>query len=175
MPTLEEKANKLLSDSSVSRAPVPVERIAEQLNIEVRYAPGMRDVSGALIQDGDSVVIAVNSAQHENRQRFTIAHEIGHYVLDRKDTKLHFDEDFSVSYRNSLSSAATDKSEIDANQFAAALLMPASFIRKDLMRLTPNGTSADAAVQSLATKYKVSTRAMEFRLLNLGFLSPVSE
>src|SRR5208282_4373426 len=80
---IERAAQKLLEASEVTRAPIPVEELANALKIDVRYSEGSDDVSGALIRNADAVVIAVNSAQHENRQRFTIAHELGHFLLHR--------------------------------------------------------------------------------------------
>ena len=174
MAKVEEKSRQLLESSGISRAPIPVEQIAKALMIEVKYSPGRPDVSGALVRDGKSAVIAVNSAQHENRQRFTIAHEIAHFLL-HKGTNLHFDEDFSVNYRDALSSAAKDDLEIEANQFAASLLMPSHFIRKDMTRFISDGSDPEDAIQSLSIKYKVSKRAMEFRLLNLGYISPIAD
>ncbi|MGC1782116.1 MAG: ImmA/IrrE family metallo-endopeptidase [Acidobacteriaceae bacterium] len=172
MGKAKSEAIKLLENNGIVRAPVPVDNLAKTLEIDVRYSPGKEDVSGALIRNGKSVVIAVNSAQHENRQRFTIAHEIGHFLL-HKGTKVHFDEDFRVNYRNALSSEATNRDEIEANSFAAELLMPESFLRKDLLKIQPDDDTIGTAIQSLSVRYKVSPRAMELRLVNLGFISPV--
>jgi len=172
MPTIEQQAAKLLEENSVRRAPVPVEAIARAVGLDVRYAPTTDDVSGALIRNGKSAVIAVNSAQHENRQRFTIAHEIGHFILHKR-TDQHFDEDFRIDYRNAVSSEATQRSEIEANGFAAALLMPVKFLQNDLLRVELGESDADQEIQTLAVRYKVSSRAMELRLLNLGFISPL--
>lgn len=172
MGKAKSEAIKLLQNNGIVRAPVPVDSLAKTLEIDVRYSPGKEDVSGALIRNGKSVVIAVNSAQHENRQRFTIAHEIGHFLL-HKGTKVHFDEDFRVNYRNALSSEATNSDEIEANTFAAELLMPETFLRKDLLKIQPDDDTIGTAIQSLAVRYKVSPRAMELRLVNLGFISPV--
>jgi Zn-dependent peptidase ImmA (M78 family) len=172
MLNIEQQAARLLEENDVRRAPVPVEAIAKAAGLDVRYAPTSDDVSGALIRNGDTAVIAVNSAQHENRQRFTIAHEIGHFILHKR-TERHFDEDFRIDYRNTVSSEATERNEIEANRFAAALLMPETFLRRDLMRMEADESKGDVAIQTLAVRYKVSARAMELRLLNLGFISPV--
>lgn len=169
---IEREARKQLEANGITRAPVPVEGLAQALDIDVRYSAGAEDVSGALIRNEDSVVIAVNSVQHENRQRFTIAHEIGHFLL-HKGTQVHFDEDFRINYRNAISSDATEREEIEANGFAAALLMPEQFLRKDWSKLKPEANAISNAIKSLATRYKVSTKAMELRLVNLGFISPV--
>jgi Zn-dependent peptidase ImmA (M78 family) len=165
MPTLEQQAARLLEENDIRRAPVPVDAIARAVGLDVRYAPTTDDVSGALIRNG-------KSAQHENRQRFTIAHEIGHFILHKR-TERHFDEDFRIDYRNAISSEATQRNEIEANGFAAALLMPGSFLKKDLLRMDVDESNADQTIQTLAVRYKVSRRAMELRLLNLGFISPV--
>jgi Zn-dependent peptidase ImmA (M78 family) len=172
MPTIEQEAARLLEENNVRRAPVPVDAIARTMGLDVRYAPTTDDVSGALIRNGKSAVIAVNSAQHENRQRFTIAHEIGHFILHKR-TERHFDEDFRIDYRNSVSSEATQRNEIEANAFAAALLMPGEFLKRDFLRMKADEIDADHAIQTLAVRYKVSCRAMELRLLNLGFISPL--
>jgi Zn-dependent peptidase ImmA (M78 family) len=169
---IELEARKLLENNSVSRPPVPVEELAAGLAIDVRYSAGNDDVSGALIRSEDSVVIAVNSAQHENRQRFTIAHEIGHFLL-HKGTQVHFDDDFRVNYRKADSTGIATDDEKEANWFAAVLLMPEHFLRKDWLRLRLENHAALGAIQSLAVRYKVSPKAMELRLVNLGFVSPV--
>src|SRR6266699_2578195 len=116
---IEFEARRLLENNAVSRPPIPVRELATALDIDVRFSVGNDDVSGALIRSDDSVVIAVNSAQHENRQRFTIAHEIGHFLL-HKGTQGHFDDDFRVNYRKADSTGLATDEEREANLFAAA-------------------------------------------------------
>jgi Zn-dependent peptidase ImmA (M78 family) len=158
-----------LIDSGVSKAPVPVDRIARHLNIEVRYSPTREDVSGALVVKDGAAFIAVNDAHHENRQRFTIAHEIGHFQLHNAGEQVHFDEDFRVYGRNKNSSLATDPQEIEANRFAAELLMPQKFLFDDFSGIKGD---QEEVVARLAKRYKVSPQAMEYRLANLGLLVP---
>jgi Zn-dependent peptidase ImmA (M78 family) len=166
---IEESVDQLLKDSGVSKAPVPIDRIARQLNITVKFSPTREDVSGALVVKGGAAFIAVNGAHHENRQRFTIAHEIGHYYLHDTGERTHFDEDFRVYGRNKNSSQANDPQEIEANQFAAELLMPQKFL---LVDFSGNRGERVEIVAKLARKYKVSPQAMEYRLANLGLLVP---
>lgn len=172
MANLEERAARLLEQNNVRRAPVPVEAIARAIGLDVRYSPTTDDVSGALIRRGKVAIVAVNSAQHENRQRFTIAHELGHYVL-HKGVEPHFDDDFRIDFRNTVSGEATLSREIEANRFAAAILMPEAFLKRDVQRLPTDLASTDEIIRSLAIRYKVSRRAMELRLVNLGFVSPI--
>jgi Zn-dependent peptidase ImmA (M78 family) len=175
----ERRALKLLRKHHVTKPPIPVKEIAEGERIAVRFQPfhGETDVSAVLKRDGDTAVIGVNSAHSAKRQRFSIAHELGHFFL-HPDENLFVDfgdrlnRSASVKYRNTLSSQATDSEEIEANRFAATLLMPSSFIRRcmeSMLEATPD-ISADEAVEKLAQDFFVSRQAMEFRLLNLGYL-----
>ena len=77
---------------------------------------------------------------------------------------------FPIGLRSELSGMAVDENEIEANQFAAELLMPVSFLRKDLGEL-PADIEADAAIEKLAKQYRVSTQAMTIRLTALNILS----
>jgi Zn-dependent peptidase ImmA (M78 family) len=166
----EEEANRILSEKlpGLDKPPVPVPELAERLQIKVLQTPLQNGVSGALIRDGGQCFIAVNSAHHRNRQRFTIAHEIGHYRLEHQLNE-HVDREFTVIMRDKNSSTADDALEIAANQFAAALLMPRDFVFRDFVRL---GNFDDEAITRLALKYQVSELAFQLRLRNLGLLQP---
>lgn len=72
-----------------------------------------------------------------------------------------------MNLRDERSSLATDREEIDANQFAASLLMPAQFVRELVSKLLVRRTG-DAVIASLAKAFEVSEQAMEYRLINLG-------
>ncbi len=159
----------LLKTSGVVKAPVPVESIAKHLGIEVRYVSAPADVSGALVIKEGKAFIVVNEDHHENRQRFTIAHEIAHFRLHKTNEQAHLDEDFRVYKRDKKSSLATDPNEIEANQYAAELLMPQKFLLGDFLRARADRSGI--AIR-LANKYQVSPRAMEFRLGNLGLMVP---
>jgi Zn-dependent peptidase ImmA (M78 family) len=135
----------------------------------------MQALSGALIRQRDTVVIGVNSRHSEARRRFTVAHELGHLVLRHQGASIHIDQVMMyVSMRDSISSKAIDPNEIEANRFAAELLMPEPFLREDIGRATRHGVVDmldDDFIRKLATRYKVSIQAMAIRLENLGFAS----
>jgi Zn-dependent peptidase ImmA (M78 family) len=166
----EEEASRLLSKylSGLSKPPVPVSELAERLNIKVVITSLQNGVSGALIKDGGRFFIAVNSDHHRNRQRFTIAHEIGHHTLSH-GLDDHVDREFTVIMRDESSSTAENALEVAANQFAAALLMPRDFVFRDFARL---GRLDDEEVQKLALRYQVSELALQLRLRNLGLIQP---
>src|SRR6218665_818238 len=79
---IEEKTLELLTLTGVSDLPVDLEKIAHYLNINILYDELDDDVSGFLLVDGEKGATAViNNSHHQNRQRFTLAHEIGHFCL----------------------------------------------------------------------------------------------
>ena len=115
------------------------------------------------------MVIAVNPAHHPNRQRFTIAHELGHFFF-HAGIEEHVDKDFRVSWRRTADSPpGVDWQEITANRFAAELLMPTRFLTSDLDTIR---NIDKRAVTLLALRYKVSPEAMKIRLSNLGIVGP---
>jgi Zn-dependent peptidase ImmA (M78 family) len=169
---VETAAAQLLGQHAVTQPPVAVEAIAQAEGIVVvrhRFEDG--EVSGMLYRDGDRHVIGVNSAHPRPRQRFTIAHELGHRAL-HPGREIILDVPVRVNFRDKTSSMATDIEEIEANAFAAALLMPEKMIRDRISRL-PAGKrrEPDDTATALADIFKVSTSAINFRLINLGLTS----
>lgn len=139
-------------------APVDPIFIAQGLGIQVYKGVLDEGVSGMLVkQPGLDPVIYLNSRDSENRQRFTCAHELGHYVK-RASTD---DEAWEyVDRRGPSASMGMDSDEIYANQFAANLLMP----REVVAQLVRDGRNS----ASMAYYFGVSVEAMNFRLSNLG-------
>jgi Zn-dependent peptidase ImmA (M78 family) len=115
-------------------------------------------LSGFLLHIGDTPVIGVNALHPDGRQRFTLAHELGHLVLGHH-------ADFHIDLFSPVS--AGDPPEYDwrheraANVFAASLLMPASLVRRDRV-------DGNQSLSVLARRYKVSEEAMGIRLIVLG-------
>lgn len=133
------------------------------------------DLSGLIYIDGQRPVIGVNSRHHANRRRFTLAHELGHFVLHREALagQIHVDRRFRVLMRDENSASGTDGREIEANQFAAELLMPRAFVLAELGRRKAPLLDENAPLRAIARKFQVSEQALQFRMLNLG-LVPVA-
>lgn len=171
----EQEAVQVLREHSVTRPPVPVERIARDLGARVVFEPSEGEVAGMLFQDEDDgqIVIVVNSLNAKTRQRFSVAHEVGHLRLHERS--IYVDRPVNVRFRNERSSLAIDHEEIAANRFAAALLMPEAWLLKDVeQRIGRQAQLSDEAfVEDLAKRYEVSRQAMEFRLANLGLWTPL--
>ncbi|WP_052328795.1 ImmA/IrrE family metallo-endopeptidase [Porphyromonas catoniae] len=112
-------------------------------------------ISGKLSRDGDKWVISVNKGHSRNRQRFTLAHELAHYVLHKSEKESFTD---TVFFRG----MSVNNIEYAANDFAAKLLMPEDRVR----RLVREGV---ASVETLAESFGVSVAAMLYRVKQLGF------
>lgn len=167
---IEARAQKLLANLGFREIPVPVDRIARSLGARLRYSPLDEELSGFVFIKDDVPIIGVNSLHHPNRQRFTIAHEIGHLQLHREfiTTTVHVDKQFaeSVLKRDTSSASGTERLEVEANQFAAALLMP-GFILDELLEQSPIDIEDGSAMEIWAKDFVVSRAALQYRIRNL--------
>ena len=170
-------AKKILEDAKVKSAPVQVEHIAKRHAYVIRKKLP-QNVSGMLIPlEAETAkyrwAIVVNEENAEVRQRFTIAHELGHLLLHRYTTP-HADAGYKVRFRDQASSAGSVREEVEANQFAAELLMPEDLILSHLVRIGFDFASPEtenATVRELirvAKKFEVSIQALSFRIANLA-------
>src|SRR5438270_2869100 len=166
---IEGLVQDLLASHQVTEAPVPVERIAKARGARIFYKSLKDDVSGFLYRDTNQTVIGVNTHHAPVRQKFTAAHELGHWLLHEQE-QLHVDHEFRVRLRDDVSSQGTDEAEREANLFAASLLMPRSFLEADLADQEYVDLLEDSGLQELARKYGVSSQALVNRLKNLGYL-----
>lgn len=168
----EHAAARLLADHGVNWPPIDAEALAKAEGVlVVRRRFKDADVSGMLFRDMDHHIIGVNSAHSVLRQRFTIAHELGHRAL-HPGRELILDVPVRVNLRDKNSSTATDIEEIEANAFAAALLMPEHMVRDQLNQLPASKLrEPDTTATALSAIFRVSTSALSFRLINLGLTS----
>lgn len=167
----ERAASALLTRLGIDSAPIQVEDIARDLGIIVTKERLAADLSGLLIrQPGATPVIGVNTLHHPRRQRFSIAHELGHNELNHKGEVI-VDSGIRVNRRDPKSQTASDAEEREANAFAAALLMPASQVQREVEAMLPDRPGQSRIVNALARKFEVSGEAMHYRLLNLGIFS----
>lgn len=159
------RAQETLAELGIKSSPTPVEKIAKALGAQVRFAPFDDELSGMIhVKDGVPI-IGVNSLHHPNRQRFTIAHELGHLALHREmiTSSVHVDKNFPALMRDSKSSTGTEQIEIQANQFAAELLMPRALIEQALDGKQFD-IDNDGPIEALAKKFRVSKQALEYRI-----------
>lgn len=154
---LEELTSNILLDNDMYKIPVDVISIAKSNDIKVFEASLDKKISGAIRYNKatDKFEILINKNDAKVRQRFTIAHEIGHFFLHKemlKDDEIHVD----ILYR------MTNEQEKEVDYFAGALLMNKTLLEKAYK----DGNS----ITQLAELFDVSVSAMTVRLDILGLL-----
>lgn len=173
MSKAHDKARELIKKYGVTTVPVPIESIAIAEGAEIARHRFEGPESGFALRDGDRWIIGVNTQTSNRRQRFTIAHELGHLLL-HEGRPLTVDQAVvRVDLRNHVSSMATDQQEIEANTFAANILMPKEIVIARTSTIIKESThiSRDDLVSRLAREFDVSTEAIGYRLINLGILT----
>lgn len=165
---IEEQVSQLLLQEGVETYPVPVEKIALSLGVDVMPYNLGDEVSGILAINDGKGTIGYNLQHSKGRQRFTVAHELGHYIMHRNTKKeLFVDKDYIVKFRSNKKYSSTElKQEKEANAFAAALLMPKSFVLTELSKekiITENDL-----IEVLAKRFEVSVPAMTYRIADLN-------
>nr|DAU30664.1 MAG TPA: IrrE protein [Caudoviricetes sp.] len=149
--------NKAIEEGYVIEHKFDIERFINNKypNIKIKHEDLSPDISGKLEMKDDMWVMTVNSKHPSVRQRFTLGHELGHYLNHRKSVKSFCD---TVFFRSNQKSSM----EYMADQFAARLLMPES----DIESLFKSGVNT---VKEMASNFDVSLEAMKYRLEQLGY------
>lgn len=150
-------ARELLRAESVSKPPVPVEQLAGACGVRVLGWDFGEGLSGVLLELDSGPVIGFNKDHPKGRRNFSIAHELGHYLLRHYE---HFHLDLAGLATHGEPPGYDWRDERAANDFAAELLMPAELVARE--------APESASLASLAKRFGVSREAMGFRLANLG-------
>lgn len=140
--------------------PVPVLSLPSLLGLKFHSAFLGSDVSGMVEKHGNGFLLTVNALDPYTRQRFTVAHELGHYMLHRHLIGDGVDDD--RAYRSTQvgkyhNTQIGPKEETEANKFAANLLMPRDAITRERQRLNED-------VATMAQLFEVSEHAMSIRM-----------
>lgn len=154
---LEELTSNILLNNDMYKIPADIIKIAKVNDIDVYEGDLDKKVSGAIKYDKktDKFAILLNKNDIRTRQRFTLAHELGHFFLHKeilKDDEIHIDTMFRMP----------DEKEKEVDYFAGALLMNKTLLEKMYQN---NKTIAE-----LAELFDVSVSAMTVRLDILGLL-----
>lgn len=160
-----EKANNILKMYKIQLPPVDIKDIAKKLGFEIVLFPFPDTISAVIRIESDKKIIGVNQKHSETRQRFSIAHELGHYLSGHENFS-HEHDIFVDRDKKYLDPHHRDEEEAD--EFAAEILMPAGMLKKDVME-----NKLDAA--TLAKKYNVSEQAMWIQLINLNLAAEQSK
>lgn len=174
---IESSANQLLNTLAVENTPIDVVTIAKELDVKVHYEHLEDEISGMLVVKNGEKHIIVNRSHHPNRQRFTIAHEIGHLKLHYKTgDEVFLDTKLMVYHRSGIAekysnphATTTPKQEREANFFASCLLMPKKTVEEFVDSQGIEGFD-EFDVVKLAYTFDVSEQAMSIRLSNLKLI-----
>lgn len=164
---IERISRSLVHAAGIQSPPVDLEVVAQHLGVSIQRADLGHDCAGVLVRGATSAVIGVHWADPPKRQRFTIAHELGHYRLHEGGQ--YIDKDITVRYRGKNPGSGTIVEEREANYFAGALLMPRGWL-KTAMEEEPFRYGDDLALAALADRFKVSMQALSIRLAELRLL-----
>ena len=149
----EDAAQIILNGNWDLSLPVNPVDIAQKLGLQVYYGSDMENLAGYFDQEKNSIYI--NETDTLSRQRFSIAHEIGHAVLGHGSSPRRNDVTYSkFTYK---------KKENEANRFATSLLMPEVAVRTCIEQ-------SNMKFPELCKTFGVSERAMGIRLVELGYL-----
>lgn len=124
----------------------------------------MHNADGRIVHGTRRSIIKVNSSiQYPGRKRFTIAHEIGHLVM-HKDYPIHSDSKSLDWFDSALKNLQSGRQELEANEFASELLMPAELFRCEVRfkKFTPN------LLRHLADRFQTSITSVAFKCLEMN-------
>jgi len=164
---LVNHAIEIAEKNGISVSPLDVEGLAEKLGAKISYSRTLpKKIVGTIIIDpktSNQCQIKLNQNFSPSRLRFTVAHEIGHFLKHRHWKQEEIGEDDIPAATQFNRSDRQGGEEWEANKFAAELLMPAKDVRRSIRRTS--------SLQKLAEEFGVSTLAMKIRLEALGLKS----
>lgn len=150
-----KKASEILVKYNIEKPVVNIFQIAESEGVNLNFVKMPETLSNvAGFFDVDSKSIYVNDNDPPNRQTFTVAHELGHYILNHEKNK------FGVLYRMQKFNGENSATEQEANIFAANILVPKGMLFEAMSKYNLN-TKDD---ELLASLFGVSKEMMGYRL-----------
>lgn len=145
-------------DQYLVEHPVKLGAIAKRLGIKVLLSTLPRGTSGQIGQEGEDFVIRINRHEAKHRQRFTLAHEIAHYLLHRDKIVASGGWSENVLLR----SGQPANIEYEANRLASDLVIPSAQLAEATAEYS--GPMTSEVIEDLARRFGVSTAAMEIKL-----------
>lgn len=169
--TIEKMAATILKEHKCMSPGFSLSNLVKRLKIELESKELESNISGySAFRDGKKAIV-VNNGHPKARRRFTIAHELGHLLL-HDFNEFNFNDNEKVYFRNDISASGMDEYEVEANYFAACLLMPKNLVKKEFEQLGDSISISEDQLNSFSEKFGVSTTAMTIRLVKLGLIEP---
>jgi len=173
----KKNAYNLLEKLNIASLPIDLDYILQRLDIQKRefdiFDEETYDYSGCISIVNSKARIEISPLDPDTRQRFTIAHEIGHYLYDFPEnlndvTK----EDSRITDKKFYRGNKSDPKEVRANRFASQLLMPKDMVVSSAKEILDehDEMEADLFTRKMAEIFNVSMQAVEIRLSQLGII-----
>lgn len=159
----EIEALRILEENFINSPPVPVRDLLEFAGlglIKSEFNDG--GISGVINLEKKYLYVNINDSVE--RQRFTIAHELGHWILHKNEMESF--KEMAVLYRRPLGIEDNDIWEQEANCFAANLLVPEKMLRVIIAEIKKDYSYIDDAF--LAERFEVSRPVIGYRRKFLG-------
>lgn len=148
------QARKILAENFILEPPVDVYELARNYGIEIHeqhFPLEFANVSGFINIEKGRPVMYVNASEPAARRKFTVAHELGHWIMH--EDKIRQDPQKAILFRMAIGAANKDPLEREANAFAAELLVPMEMLEKN----------KDKSISQLADIFQVSSDVIGFR------------
>lgn len=160
-----EVVDQILQQNSWIDGPVPLEAIANAAGIkDIQYVP-LKSFEGSLVANDAKTegIIVINSGARHQRRRFTLGHELGHFMLPRHGNRMECSKsDLAAKLSSGVNRRVAIEAE--ANVFSAELLMP----KRLLSKLSSfNGVPSIDGIRASAEKFDVSFQAMAVRYADI--------
>lgn len=163
---IELIAARLRQMAGAESIPTDVDKIVQFMGGEIKDNPNPWDIEAQVTKTGNSFQILLTNDTSRRRKKFSIAHELGHIILH--SGFLNPDIWKQVPEGVNFYRIGTGKIEYEANDFAAALLMPQDVFREEAAKCLINGYYN---IEFLAQKFDVSIEAVKVRGQWLGLFS----
>jgi len=151
-------ARKILKDYDLSEVPTDLSVLFKGLGLRYIELNETGDIDGAILEiDGKPAIAVLNKARPLQRQRFTLAHEMGHIFLKHTERDIYNSEEIREDSEQ-LTEKRKPPQEIEADIFASELLIP----YEQLKKYTADMNNID----KLAGTFQVSRQAMTLAIMN---------
>jgi Zn-dependent peptidase ImmA (M78 family) len=167
--SIEKKLQDFLIDIDEKNFPIDLNRIVEKIGFEVNYYNFIKISGGIKYNQNGKGEIKIKSSDSIERRRFTVAHEIGHYVLHYKDAedKDSIEQEIDLIEGHDVNETRDDvvlcdkkrQKEQEADMFAGMLLMP----REKFIKMWKSHKALNLGVDFLAEYFGVSKKAVDVR------------